>query len=81
VCHSWWVLSSFIMTNRVHWIDKSKLVKFILDCQIWRMDLTMLLISFTLTLELQGWSILESNQIDPAYALPVDVINWILLTK
>lgn len=69
----------------------------------------MLLISFTLTLELQvtkicfslvhtvqvfkakenlmiqncvqGWSILESNQIDPAYALPVDVINWILLTK
>ncbi|CAN6921321.1 hypothetical protein Bca4012_090987 [Brassica carinata] len=29
----------------------------------------------------QGWSILESNQIDPAYALPVDVINWILLTK
>ncbi|KAH0943867.1 hypothetical protein HID58_003504 [Brassica napus] len=80
------------MTNRVHWIDKSKLVKFILDCQpslsfrcnlnkIWRMDLTMLLISFTLTLELQGWSILESNQIDPAYALPVDVINRILLTK
>ncbi|CAA2993635.1 geranylgeranyl transferase type-2 subunit beta 1-like [Olea europaea subsp. europaea] len=33
VCYSWWVLSSLIMIDRVHWIDKEKLVKFILDCQ------------------------------------------------
>ncbi|XP_062080945.1 geranylgeranyl transferase type-2 subunit beta 1-like [Humulus lupulus] len=33
VCYSWWVLSSLIMIDRVHWINKEKLVKFILDCQ------------------------------------------------
>ncbi|XP_040998394.1 geranylgeranyl transferase type-2 subunit beta 1-like [Juglans microcarpa x Juglans regia] len=33
VCYSWWVLSSLIMIDRVHWISKEKLVKFILDCQ------------------------------------------------
>ncbi|CAH9142707.1 unnamed protein product [Cuscuta epithymum] len=33
VCYSWWVLSSLIMIDRVDWIDKEKLVKFILDCQ------------------------------------------------
>nr|GMC64203.1 geranylgeranyl transferase type-2 subunit beta 1-like [Ipomoea batatas] len=33
VCYSWWVLSSLIMIDRVHWIDKQKLAKFILDCQ------------------------------------------------
>ncbi|XWS68532.1 hypothetical protein CRYUN_Cryun04dG0098500 [Craigia yunnanensis] len=33
ICYSWWVLSSLIMIERVHWIDKEKLVKFILDCQ------------------------------------------------
>ncbi|KAF3943146.1 hypothetical protein CMV_030263 [Castanea mollissima] len=33
VCYSWWVLSSLIMIDRVHWINKEKLVEFILDCQ------------------------------------------------
>ncbi|XP_028232797.1 geranylgeranyl transferase type-2 subunit beta 1-like isoform X3 [Glycine soja] len=33
VCYSWWVLSSLIMIDRVHWISKEKLIKFILDCQ------------------------------------------------
>ncbi|THG10386.1 hypothetical protein TEA_000224 [Camellia sinensis var. sinensis] len=33
VCYSWWVLSSLIIIDRVHWIDKEKLVKYILDCQ------------------------------------------------
>jgi geranylgeranyl transferase type-2 subunit beta len=34
VCYSWWVLSSLIMIDRVHWIDKEKLAKFILNCQV-----------------------------------------------
>lgn len=34
VCYSWWVLSSLTMIDRVHWIDKEKLVKFILECQV-----------------------------------------------
>ncbi|KAH9290378.1 hypothetical protein KI387_034495, partial [Taxus chinensis] len=33
VCYSWWVLSSLIMIDRVHWISKEKLKNFILDCQ------------------------------------------------
>ncbi|KAI7981461.1 Geranylgeranyl transferase type-2 subunit beta 1 [Camellia lanceoleosa] len=33
VCYSWWVLSRLIMIDRVQWIHKEKLVKFILDCQ------------------------------------------------
>ena len=32
--YSWWVLSSLIMIDRVHWIDMAKLVKFILDCKV-----------------------------------------------
>lgn len=34
VCYSWWVLSSLAMINKVHWIDKEKLTKFILRCQV-----------------------------------------------
>ncbi|CAI9097040.1 OLC1v1033336C1 [Oldenlandia corymbosa var. corymbosa] len=33
VCYSCWVLSSLIMIDRVHWIDKEKLIQFSLDCQ------------------------------------------------
>ncbi|XP_052732600.1 geranylgeranyl transferase type-2 subunit beta 1 isoform X3 [Vigna angularis] len=33
VCYSWWVLSSLTMIDRVHWISKEKLIRFILDCQ------------------------------------------------
>ncbi|XP_019055247.1 PREDICTED: geranylgeranyl transferase type-2 subunit beta 1-like isoform X3 [Nelumbo nucifera] len=33
VCYSWWVLSSLIMIDRVHWINKEKVARFILDCQ------------------------------------------------
>ncbi|CAA2993631.1 geranylgeranyl transferase type-2 subunit beta 1-like [Olea europaea subsp. europaea] len=111
VCYSWWVLSSLIMIDRVHWIDKEKLVKFILDCQKmveFQIGQTMLLMSSTPTLELPvsvefchdafelgkrlhcesrnmdiaGLSLLEYpglKAIDPAYALPVDVINRIFL--
>jgi len=33
VCYSWWVLSSLSILGAVDWIDKSKLVRFILECQ------------------------------------------------
>ena len=33
VCYSWWVGSSLSMIGRMHWIDRSKLVGFILTCQ------------------------------------------------
>ncbi|XP_068307602.1 geranylgeranyl transferase type-2 subunit beta 1-like [Pyrus communis] len=33
IWYSWWVLSSLVMIDRVHWIGKERLVKFVLDCQ------------------------------------------------
>lgn len=33
VCYSWWVMSSLALIGRLHWIDKSKLTTFILQCQ------------------------------------------------
>ncbi|KAI9146410.1 beta subunit of rab geranylgeranyltransferase [Paraphysoderma sedebokerense] len=33
VCYSWWVLSSLAMIKRIHWINKEKLVDFILSSQ------------------------------------------------
>lgn len=33
VCYSWWVLSSLVIINRLHWIDRERLVQFILASQ------------------------------------------------
>jgi len=33
VCYSWWVLASLSILGRVHWIDKKKMIRFILACQ------------------------------------------------
>ncbi|KAJ0094623.1 hypothetical protein Patl1_15945 [Pistacia atlantica] len=89
VCYSWWVLSSLIMIDRVHWINKEKLLKYILDCQ----DTENGGISdrpddavdvFHTYFGVAGLSLLEYpgvKAIDPAYALPVDVVNRIFLSK
>ncbi|KAL9685141.1 hypothetical protein QQ045_022588 [Rhodiola kirilowii] len=89
VCYSWWVLSSLIMIDRVHWIDKEKLVKFILDCQ----DKENGGISdrpddavdvFHTYFGVAGLSLLEYpgiKAIDPAYALPVSVVERVLIGR
>ncbi|KAL6527187.1 hypothetical protein OROGR_016277 [Orobanche gracilis] len=89
VCYSWWVLSSLIMIDRVHWIDKEKLVKFILDCQDRegggisdRPDDAVDV--FHTYFGVAGLSLLEYpglKAVDPAYALPVDVVNRVFLGK
>ncbi|XP_064649465.1 geranylgeranyl transferase type-2 subunit beta-like [Lineus longissimus] len=33
VCYSWWVLASLKIIGKIHWIDKTKLIRFILACQ------------------------------------------------
>lgn len=33
VCYSWWVLTGLVVLGRDGWIDRSALVRFILDCQ------------------------------------------------
>ncbi|XAR63547.1 Protein geranylgeranyltransferase type II [Bertholletia excelsa] len=89
VCYSWWVLSSLIMIDREHWIGKEKLVKYILDCQ----DKERGGISdrpddavdvFHTYFGVAGLSLLEYpglKVIDPAYALPVDVVNRIFFRR
>ncbi|OMO86750.1 Prenyltransferase/squalene oxidase [Corchorus olitorius] len=89
VCYSWWVLSSLIMIDRVHWIDKEQLVKFILDCQ----DVENGGISdrpedavdvFHTYFRVAGLSLLQYpglKAIDPAYAVPVDVVNRIFFCR
>ncbi|XP_054824194.1 geranylgeranyl transferase type-2 subunit beta 1 isoform X1 [Prosopis cineraria] len=89
VCYSWWVLSSLIMIDRVHWINKEKLIKFILDCQDTenggisdRPDDAVDI--FHTYFGVAGLSLLEYpgvKPIDPAYALPVDVVNRIIFSK
>ena len=34
VCYSWWVLSGMAMIDRLHWVDRDKLIGFILSCQV-----------------------------------------------
>ncbi|WMV57778.1 hypothetical protein MTR67_051163 [Solanum verrucosum] len=81
------VLYSLIMIDRVHWIDKEKLAKIILDCQ----DTEKGGISdrpddavdvFHTYFGVAGLSLLEYSglkPIDPAYALPVSVVNKVIL--
>lgn len=33
VCYTWWVLSSLSMLQRLHWVDRDRLIDFILRCQ------------------------------------------------
>ncbi|KAF3505469.1 hypothetical protein F2Q69_00000493 [Brassica cretica] len=83
------VKDNLIMIDRVHWIDKAKLVKFILDCQDLEnggisdrpedaVDIyhTYFGVARLSPLEYRG-----VKAIDPAYALPADVINRIILSK
>lgn len=89
VCYSWWVLSSLIMIDRVHWIDKEKLTRFILNCQDKdnggisdRPDNAVDV--FHTYFGVAGLSLMEYpglKTIDPAYALPVDVVNRIFFRK
>jgi geranylgeranyl transferase type-2 subunit beta len=74
-----------VIMNRVHWIDKKKLEEFILDCQ----DSENGGISdrpddavdvFHTFFGVAGLSLLEYpgvKAIDPAYALPVDIVDRI----
>jgi geranylgeranyl transferase type-2 subunit beta len=34
VCYSWWIAGSLAILGKLHWIDGSKLVEFILRCQV-----------------------------------------------
>ena len=54
LCYSWWVLSSLTIIGRLHWINKEKLLRFILACQ---------------DAETGGFSDRPKNMVDPFHTL------------
>lgn len=89
VCYSWWVLSSLEMVGRTHWIDRQKLVDFILRCQDPErggisdrpgdmVDVWHTLFGIT-GLSLLGYPGLEP--VDPVYCLPKKTVERVLGKK
>lgn len=82
VCYSWWVLSSLSMMGYVSWIDGGKLTQFILECQDDEGGIADrpgdMADVFHTFFGLAGLSLLGDDRlgdIDPAYALPRDVVR------
>jgi len=82
VCYSWWVLTGLKMLNKTHWVNKSKLTNFIMNCQdplyggISDRSNTMTDVYHTF-FGIAGLSLLGNpglERIDPVYALPVKVL-------
>eukprot|EP00850_Spirogloea_muscicola_P022913 SM000318S12215 [mRNA] locus=s318:104839:107258:+ [translate_table: standard] len=83
VCYSWWVLSSLVIIDRLHWIHAPKLQRFILRCQdderggIADRPEDMVDIFHTFFglagLSLMGHRALAA--VDPVYALPVAIVE------
>lgn len=85
VCYSWWCLSCLSILERLHWIDKEGLSRFILYCQDEEgggisdrpEDLVDVFHTF---FGVAGLSLLGDKnlgEIDPTYALPVRITNKI----
>lgn len=85
VCYSWWCLSCLSILGRLHWIDRSALTTFILDCQDEEDggisdrpdDMADVYHTFfgIAGLSLMGYPNLAA--IDPTWALPVEVVERI----
>ncbi|KAJ3125826.1 hypothetical protein HK100_010571 [Physocladia obscura] len=83
VCYSWWVLSGLAIMNRIHWINRDKLVNFILNSQ----DIDGGGIAdrpgdvsdvFHTVFGVAGLSLLgypDLEPVDPRYCMPVSVIR------
>ncbi|KAI1843297.1 hypothetical protein JX265_007771 [Neoarthrinium moseri] len=89
VCYSWWVLSSLAMIDRIHWIDRDALIKFILRCQDTELggisdrpgnmvDVWHTLFGLT-GLSHLGYPGLDT--IDPVYCLPKSTLDRVLGTQ
>ena len=85
VCYSWWILSSLSILGRMDWISQDKLAAFILQCQDpddggiadRPEDMPDVFHTFfgVAGLSLLGKLPHTLRQIDPVYALPVDVVQ------
>ncbi|TIB67526.1 hypothetical protein E3P77_01470 [Wallemia ichthyophaga] len=89
VCYSWWVLSALSILHRLHWINKDKLISFILSAQdpdcggIADRPGDVSDVFHTL-FGVAGLSMLgypEIERVDPVYCMPVKTIERLGLKK
>lgn len=89
VCYSWWCMSALAVLGKLHWLEGSRLAKFILQCQdednggISDRPEDMVDVYHTF-FGLAGLSLLGYpglNSIDPAWALPRETVARILAGK
>lgn len=88
VCYSWWIVSALAILDRLHWISAEKLISFILACQDDENggiadrpgDVADVFHTFfgVAGLSLMGFPNLAP--IDPAFAMPVSILNRMKLT-
>lgn len=89
VCYSWWCLSAMSILDRIHWLNKDKLIEFILSCQDPEnggisdrpgdmVDVFHTLFGLT-GLSLLGYPGLQ--QVDPVYCLPKELTLKLGLSK
>jgi len=87
VCYSWWVLSGLSVMGKISWIDGKKLIEFILECQDTKNggigdrpgNMTDI---FHTYFGIAGLSLLGCPtlaEIDPVYALPVEIVKKLKL--
>jgi len=89
VCYSWWCLSAMSILDRIHWLNKEKLIEFILNCQdpenggISDRPGDMVDVFHTLFgiagLSLLGYPDLQA--VDPVYCMPKSVTSRLGLSK
>eukprot|EP00003_Mantamonas_plastica_P003344 TRINITY_DN12670_c0_g1_i1.p1 TRINITY_DN12670_c0_g1~~TRINITY_DN12670_c0_g1_i1.p1 ORF type:complete len:102 (-),score=23.34 TRINITY_DN12670_c0_g1_i1:15-320(-) len=83
VCYSWWILSALAILDKVHWINKDQLSKFILSCQDTetggiadrkgdRVDVYHTYFGIA-GLSLMGYP--DLAEVDPVFALPVETVE------
>lgn len=89
VCYSWWCLSALSILKRLKWIDATALTEFILDCQDEidggisdrpedEVDVYHTFFGIA-GLALMGYKGLK--EIDPTFALPVEIVDKIRKRK
>lgn len=97
VCYSWWILSALSILGKVDWIDKTKLVSFILACQdtedggisdrpanvadVFHAFFGISGLSLLGFFEGKGDCYQNYRRIDPVYALPADLVERLNLSS
>lgn len=83
VCYSWWVLSSLTSLQRLDWMNREALIKFIINCQDPEGGISdkpdNMVDVFHTYFGIAGISLMDGDErllkIDPVYALPINILK------